>query len=124
MIYGDIDADSDDEIDQIPFADGEEQGGSLLPPSDDLRSSYQDPNNYWRNVWLYEQRKSGVTNAWILAALLKRGQEFAPLETDNALRSAVASIALYHRWPMQKGRAGRPRKALPEESGNGEQSAL
>jgi hypothetical protein len=123
LLYSDVDSESDEEIDEIPFADeGEqEQSGSLLTPSESLRSGYQDPDNYHRNVWLYEQRKAGLNNAAILAELAKRAAEFAPLETENALRSAITSIALYHSWPSQKGKAGRPRKISRKASdGNGQ----
>src|SRR5262249_41924606 len=78
-------------------------------PDETLRRSYRDPDNYWRNVWLYEQRRSGKTNATILSELSARASEFAPLESENALRSAIDSIANHHRWPVLKGRPGRPR---------------
>lgn len=111
VLYADVDAESDDEI---PFADEEQcarQSETLLLPSEELRSSYQDPPNYWRNVWLYDRRKNGITNAAILAELRERGKEFTLLESENALRSAISSIAHYHHWPLQKGKAGRPRKS-------------
>jgi hypothetical protein len=82
-------------------------------PSETLLASYRDPDNYWRNVWLYEQRKAGKTNPAILAELAERAQEFAPLESENALRSSIDSIAEHHCWPQLKGRAGRPRLKSP-----------
>lgn len=82
--------------------------------NESLRVDYRDPDNYWRNVWLYEQRKLGLTNAKILTALATRSSEFAPLETENALRYAIDSISGYHGWPSIKGRAGRPRVGADE----------
>jgi len=86
-----------------------------------LRHTYHDPDNYERNVWLYERRKAGLTNAVILAALTQEAARFAPLETENALRTAIDQIAAFHGWPELKGRAGRPRGAKmlkgPEPSG-------
>jgi hypothetical protein len=80
-----------------------------LEPSEELRATYRDPDNYWRNVWLYEQRKSGKNNSFILAELAKRAEEFAPIESDNAIRMAIDSIAGYHRWEPLKGKSGRPK---------------
>lgn len=76
-----------------------------------LRKGYRDPDNYWRNVWLYEQRKAGKTNVVIRMELLARASEFEQLESDNALRTAIDSIAIYHGWPILKGKAGRPKSA-------------
>lgn len=94
-------------------AEGERQP---LEASEELRPRFRDPDNYWRNVWLYEQRKAGKTNAVILAELGKRASEFAPLESENALRAAIDAVANFHRWPAVKGRAGRPKvtNAPPE----------
>jgi hypothetical protein len=50
-----------------------------LEPSEEFRTNYRDPDNYWRNVWLYEQRRAGKTNAAILTELTDRATEFAPL---------------------------------------------
>lgn len=83
----------------------------LVAPDDTLCQGYRDPDNYWRNVWLYRQRQSGKTNAAILAELSARASEYAPLESDNALRSAIDAIAHYHKWPLVKGRPGRPRSS-------------
>jgi hypothetical protein len=85
-----------------------------LKADESLRRKYRDPDNYWRNVWLYELRKSGKTNAAIIAELSARAAEFAPLESENALRNAIETIAQYHQWPVLKGKAGRPRTADPE----------
>ena len=82
------------------------RNGTPVPDDSD---GYRDKGNYRRNIWLYEQRKAGHTNAAILAELAARASEFAPLESDNALRAAIDSIANYHGWPMLKGVAGRPR---------------
>jgi hypothetical protein len=76
-----------------------------------LRSSYRDPDNYWRNVWLYQQRRDGKTNGVILTELATRAADFAPLESENALRTAIETIAAYHHWPLLKGKSGRPKAA-------------
>ncbi len=91
-------------------------GSGLIVADESLRSSYRDPDNYWRNVWLYRQRQSRKTNAAILAELSARASEFAPLESANALRSAIDSIAHHHKWPVLKGRPGRPRVKPSVES--------
>lgn len=80
-----------------------------IQPTDELRMNYRDPNNYWRNVWLYEQRRAGKTNAVILKELGARATDFAPLDSENALRTAIESIAEFHRWPLLKGKPGRPK---------------
>lgn len=79
-------------------------------PSGELKTTYRDPDNYERNIWLYRQREAGKTNAAILASLKAEGSKFIQLETENALRAAIDSIARHHRWPELKGRPGR-RKA-------------
>lgn len=95
--------------------EGDQEAGeivtkSLLEPSEELKITYRDPENYDRNVWLYRMRKEGRTNAEILSALGDRAEQFAPLETENALRSAIDAIARHHSWPPLKGKSGR-RKA-------------
>jgi len=92
-------------------AEGSDSGvkpTSAVQPAEELRTQYQDPDNYWRNVWLYEQRKAGVTNTAILAELARRANEFAPLESENGLRMAIKSIAQFHGWPHFEGKPGRP----------------
>lgn len=74
-----------------------------------LRLGYSDPGNYWRNVWLYEQRAAEKTNNVILEELKTKAMEYEPLYSENALRNAVESIAEYHGWPVIKGKTGRPR---------------
>lgn len=91
-----------------------------LEPDESLRAGYRDPDNYWRNVWLYEQRKSGRTNAAILEELAGLGTKYAPLYTENALRTAIASVARYHCWLELRGRPGR--RKLDEQSHLGETS--
>lgn len=89
-----------------------EEGLAAVEPlaaSESLKASYRAPDNYWRNVWLYERRKNGEKNATILASLRARAQEFATLESGNALRNAIESIAIHHGWPLLKGKAGRPK---------------
>jgi hypothetical protein len=107
---------NDDELDEYDDGDASPEAGELAlaqdrpaVPNESLRRSYRDPDNYWRNVWLYQQRQSGKTNATILSELSARASEFAPLESENALRSAIDSIAHHHKWPVLKGRPGRPR---------------
>jgi hypothetical protein len=78
-------------------------------PVPDESDGYRDKDNYARNVWLYEQRKAGKSNRTILDELSARAKDFAPLDSENALRSAIDSIANFHGWPMVKGAAGRPR---------------
>lgn len=85
------------------------QAKSSTEPSEALRKLYHDPGNYWRNVWLYQLKKSGKTNDAILEALAQRGKEFETLVSPNALRRAIESIAIYHGWPQQKRGPGRPR---------------
>lgn len=80
-------------------------------------ASYQDPDNYQRNVWLYELRKSGMTNAAIRAELDKRATEFSTLESENALRNAIESIAVHHGWPLLQGKAGRPKTSKRNSDG-------
>jgi hypothetical protein len=100
--------------------------GEVVAPktaSEELRANYRDPDNYWRNVWLYEQRAAGMTNPAILAALDGRAGDFALLDSDNALRTAIESIAEFHGWPILKGRPGRPKAngaAAKSRSGNSE----
>lgn len=77
--------------------------------SEELRASYRDPDNYWRNVWLYELRRSGKGNPAILTELAARATDFAPLESENALRRAIDAIASHHSWPLVKGKTGRPK---------------
>lgn len=109
--------DEDFEADEAPSnVNGAEGKNEPIRADENLRNNYRDPTNYWRNVWLYEQRREGKTNAAILNALSRRGQEFAPLESENALRTAIETIALYHRWPVIKGRAGRPRTSDASQS--------
>jgi hypothetical protein len=86
-----------------------------LEPTEELRSKYQDPDNYWRNVWLYKQRKAGATNTTILSELCSRAGEFAPLESENGLRMAIKSIAQFHGWPHLEGKSGRPRAKSDSE---------
>jgi hypothetical protein len=111
---------SDERIDQSPLHVSPNTASATVETSapreanESLRADYRDPDNYWRNVWLYEQRKAGLTNAKILSALTARSPEFAPLETENALRYAIDSISSYHGWPSIKGRAGRPRVGADE----------
>lgn len=99
------------------FTSAPEGGRSSTEPaaaSEDMRAKYHDPDNYWRNVWLYERRKSGKKNREILDELkIEKGQEFSHLETDNALRTAIESIAIHHNWLMLQGKAGRP-KSTPQ----------
>lgn len=90
-------------------ANGEALATEPLAADESLRAKYRDPDNYWRNVWLYEQRKEGKTNTAILDELSTNAATFAPLESDNALRKAIESIASYHRWPVIRGRTGRPK---------------
>ena len=77
--------------------------------SESLRTSYRDPDNYWRNVELYQLRKAGKTNAEILEWLAGVATKYSPLETENALRTAIESIAQHHAWPILKGKGGRRR---------------
>jgi hypothetical protein len=98
-------------------------GDRFQSPSEELRTKYRDPDNYLRNVWLYEQRAAGMTNPAILAALDGRAGDFALLDSDNALRTAIESIAEFHGWPILKGRPGRPKAngaAAKSRSGNSE----
>jgi len=85
-----------------------------MRPNDSLRSGYRDPDNYWRNVWLYQQRQADRTNSAILAELRTRAAEFEQIDSENALRSAIDAIAIYHRWPLLKGKAGRPRAKVAD----------
>jgi len=115
VVYGAGDEDDDDhemsvEATEEPKADnGQAVSREAIPASEGLRAGYRDPDNYWRNVWMYEQRKAGKTNAAILAELGSRAAEFSPLESGNALRSAIDSISQYHGWPTLRGKAGRPK---------------
>lgn len=89
----------------------------LLEPSDKLRGSYHDPDNYRRNVRLYELKKSGKTNAAILAIFFEEAPTapFAPIQSGGALRNAIESIAEHHRWPQLKPKGGRPRSQNDDE---------
>ncbi len=80
-----------------------------IAASDERCKEYRDPDNYWRNVWLYELRVDGKTNAEILELLSKNEKGYYTLESENALRTAIDNIAMYHGWPIRKGRPGRPR---------------
>lgn len=106
-------SDYDEESNQNHESEPEDaKNDAARHPSADLMLGYRDPDNYWRNVWLYEQRKGGATNATILEALRKKASEkpdFFPLESENALRTAIDTIAAYHGWPALKGKAGRPK---------------
>lgn len=100
---------ADDSEEDEPDRDSQRLLPAVTKADEALRAGYRFPDNYWRNVWLYEQRKAGKTNAVILAELATKAQEFAPLESENALRNAIDSIAIHHHWPILKGKAGRPR---------------
>jgi hypothetical protein len=80
-----------------------------VEPSEDMRQRYQDPSNYWRNVWLYELREHGMTMDEIVRKLVERGKDFYEIYEHNAIRSALKSIADHHGWPRIRGKPG-PRK--------------
>ncbi len=108
MIYGP--AEDDEDVEENGFqAESDEINTSCLEASEEFRSNFRDPDNYWRNVWLYKQREAGLTNTAILEQLSRRSQEFAPIESDNALRNAISAIAQHHKWPEIKGKPGRPK---------------
>jgi hypothetical protein len=112
IVYGQSDEDEqvDDEVTApAPPASTDQPGSSQRGAHESIRSGYRDPDNYWRNVWLYEQRKAGMTNSAIREALGSRAADFAPIESDNALRTAIDSIAGYHGWEQLKGKSGRPK---------------
>jgi hypothetical protein len=100
-----------DEVPQKPEMASSDEGAPVggYEASEEMRQTYRDPDNYWRNVWLYGLRRDGKTNRDMLSQLSERGQEFAPLESENALRSAIDSIAQHHNWPALKGTPGRPK---------------
>lgn len=79
----------------------------FVEASEKLREQFSDPDNYWRNVWLYRLKQDGKKNAQILTSL-KAESQYQILETENALRNAIDSIAVHHGWPRLKGKAGRP----------------
>lgn len=89
--------------------DDEVNGEQDRNPCDALQSTYRDPDNYWRNVWLYGLRKNGATNAEILSRLKNRASEFSLIDTENALRSALDAIADHHGWERLRGKPGRRR---------------
>jgi hypothetical protein len=99
------------EPDTVAVSDGNDAAAESgqLKADESLRPGYHDPDNYWRNVWLYEQRKAGKSNADIRSGLAHHPAKFETLITDNAVRSAIDSIASYHKWPPLKGKPGRPR---------------
>jgi hypothetical protein len=112
VVYGQEDDDqheSDVQESKTVTTSGVAKMDEAVAANEASRRGYRDPDNYWRNVWLYEQRKANNTNAVILAALRARGNEFAYLDSENALRAAIDSIAEYHRWPVLKGKPGRPK---------------
>lgn len=94
----------------------------LTEPCDAEMARYRDPDNYWRNVWLYEQRKAGKTNRELLSELERIASErgFAPLSTDGGLRRALETIAQHHGWPVLEGRSGRPRAKSPPNGSDGD----
>jgi len=123
LVYGPDDNDEgigEGDVGKAEVAAGPDASSNVQMPAnyepliadEKLRAGYRDPDNYRRNVWLYEQRKAGRTNAAILADLGTKAAQFAPLESENALRAAIDSIANYHRWPILKGKAGRPRASI------------
>lgn len=77
-------------------------------PSEALGAAYSDPDNYLRNVWFYEQRKAGKSLKDILRDLRSR-PEYHQVESENAVRGAIESIARHHGWEVVKGVPGRPR---------------
>jgi hypothetical protein len=94
----------------FPSADSDQQSQAATSPvaaSESLRAGFRDPDNYWRNVWLYDLRKEGRNNREIREALSDR-RELNGLESDTAVRAAIKSIAEYHRWPLLEGNPGRP----------------
>lgn len=78
-----------------------------VEPSEEMRHRYQDPSNYWRNVWLYELRELGMTMEEIVRKLAERGKDFYEIYEHNAIRSALKSIAYHHGWPQLQGKPGR-----------------
>jgi hypothetical protein len=113
IVYGQ--SGDDEQVDEevtasapLPSTDQPDSSGQR-EAHESLRTDYRDRDNYWRNVWLYEQRKVGKTNSAIRDELAARAADFAPLESDNALRTAIETIALYHGWPPLKGKSGRPK---------------
>jgi hypothetical protein len=94
-------------------------------PSQAVREPCSDPDNYERNRWLYEQRKAGRTNKQILQELdrIAHERDFAPLKSQNALRTAIGSYAEYERLPKIDGQRGRPRtnsRQATKRKSNGE----
>lgn len=81
------------------------------PPAEKDGSDYSSPDNYERDLWVYEQKKAGRSNKEIKTELerlsLSRGWE--PLSSTTSINKAADKIALYHAWPMIRGRSGRPR---------------
>ena len=79
--------------------------------SESKRVPYSDPDNYDRNLWLYEHRAAGKKNKQILDELsrIAYGRGFAPIESENALRAAIESYAEHEGLPKIDGQRGRPR---------------
>ena len=111
VVFGRVAGDDADRVSDASAAakDASPSTDGPLQADDSLRAGYRDPDNYWRNVWLYEQRKAGKTNTVILADLRARAREFEQIDSENALRTAIDAIAIFHRWPALKGKAGRPK---------------
>jgi hypothetical protein len=87
-------------------------GRQPLELSEDLKSTYSDPDNYERNIWLHNQKLAGKTDKEILLELKSRATEFALLDTSSGLRAAIKSISLHHGVPVPKGKPGRPSRKL------------
>lgn len=85
-------------------------GGTDIGLPRATKKGYSDPDNYDRNVWLYNERKASRSWTHIKKELNEERHDWAPLYTDNACRAAIVSIAEYHDWPKLAGTSGRPRK--------------
>jgi hypothetical protein len=89
-----------------------------VEPSEDMRKSYRDSDNYERDRWLYEQKKAGKKNEDIRNELKRISYErgFDYFVSDNTLRSAIKSYAEFANVEVPLGKPGRRRTANGDSS--------
>lgn len=89
-----------DELKENLAGQDKEESTDIAPPGD-----YPTPENYKRDKWIYEQRKSGKILADIVSELTKH-PEWMGLDSDNGIREAVMRYATYHSLPIPRVKPG------------------
>lgn len=76
------------------------------------KQKYSDPDNYDRDKWLYEQRKLGRTLPDIRDEMEGVRTQWARIDSDSGMRSAIERYCRHHHLKVPQGKRGRPRKNL------------